>query len=314
VRHFELIDGLYEDFIHSLSAPLSESARALAVTLRLAPERGIPWSKVFSHQVTLAAPALVAEGFPSVDGAQVRAAVVAHMFAVLDAFGTDRIADRQVAASAELLELLRALRNKRDAAILRVPTIPGDETVTYAHADRTTRTAIEREAAILSLGRPVSFEEYEAVSLGKQAVGLPASLALGFAGGADVSRLRTLSALLGGVWLGLQMVDDVIDWEDDAARGGAWAVVLAGAPPSADQVATRRAVLESGVIARMLSRARRHYRSVHRGAKSLRFVQLGEWARERQSSVEKLLEAERMAPGHTRRTFALGAWAAEVLQ
>jgi hypothetical protein len=314
VRNFELIDDLYEDFTRSLSAPLSESARALAVTLRLAPERGIPWSQVFSHEVTLAAPALVAEGLENVGAAQVEAAVQAHMLAVLEAFGTDRIADRQVAPSAELLELLHAMREARDAAILRVPVTDGDETVTYAHADPTTRRAIDREESILSSGRGISFQEYEAVSLGKQAVGLPASLALGFADGCDVPRLRTLLALLGGVWLGLQMLDDVVDWEDDAARSGAWAVALSGAERSGDPAAVRHIVLNSGVLARMLARARRHFRSAHRRAKSLGAVQLAEWAQERQVSTETLLEAERAAPGYARRTFALGAWAAEVLQ
>jgi len=314
VRHLELIDGLYEDFTRSLSAPLSESARALAVTLRLAPERGIPWSRVFSHEVTLAAPALVAEGLGNVGAVQVEAAVLAHMLAVLEAFGTDRIADRQVVASAELRDLLQAMREARDAAILRVPVADGDETVTYAHADPTTRRAIEREESILSSGREISFEEYEAVSLGKQAVGLPASLALGFAEGLDVLRLRTLLALLGGVWLGLQMLDDVVDWEDDVARCGAWAVVLSGAERTRDPATARQAVLDSGVLARMLARARRHFRSAHRRAESLGAAELAEWAGERQVSTERLLEAERAAPGYARRTFALGAWAAEVLQ
>ncbi len=227
MRPFELVDFLYEDFVRSLSGSLSEAARALAVTLRLAPERGIPWSRVFSHEVTLAAPALVAEGFAGVTPSQVEAAVFAHMLAVLEAFGTDRIEDLQVPASSELLALLAAMRDGRDAALARISATPEEQVVTYEHADRTTRQAIGEEARILRLGegddnrRPngVPFETYERVSFGKQAVGFPASFALAFVVDPSTSRLRALSGLLRGVWLGLQMADDVVDWEGDAAGG-----------------------------------------------------------------------------------------------
>jgi hypothetical protein len=317
VRPFELVDFLYEDFVQSLSGALAESARALPVTLRLAPERGIPWSRVFSHEVTLAAPALVAEGFPGVTPSQVEAAVSAHMLAVLEAFGTDRIEDRQVPASSELLAVLDAMRSARNAALTRIAATPGEQVVTYERADHTTRDAIAEEGTILRAGRgawTVSFEDYERVSFGKQAVGFPASFALAFGMDPTTSRLRSLSGLLGGVWLGLQMADDVVDWEDDAARGGAWAVVLSGAATSLDQAALRRAVHEEGILARMLARSRRHFRGAERRATALGATRLAAWATERRASTETLLAAERAAPGYVGRSFSLGAWAAEVLQ
>src|SRR5580698_3234358 len=155
MQPLELVDHLYEDFCRSLGT-LADSAHALAFTLKLAPERRIPWSRVFSHEVTLAAPWLITEAVPGIDESKVEAAVCAHMLAVLEAFGTDRVADRQVVASPELLALLAAMRDARDAALLRVG---GGEA--FGEADRRTRTSIAREAEILRLGHAVSFAEYE---------------------------------------------------------------------------------------------------------------------------------------------------------
>jgi len=308
VRPFELIDPLYDAFVRSLTGSLSEGARALAVTLRLAPERGIPWSLVFSHEVTLGAPALVAEALPGIERTRVEAAVSAHMLAVIEAFGTDRVADHQVPASPDLDALLQAIREARDASLVRV-----GRPASYEEADRTTRDAIAREAEILSVRREVGFDEYETVSLGKQAVGFPASLALASAAGADVARLRTLSDVLAGVWLGLQLADDVNDWEDDAARTGAWAIVLSGTDRSQAPAHIRRSVLASGVLAKMLARSHGHFRAAEQGAESLGAIRLARWAGERATDVWKLVEAEREAPGYVARRQSLGAWAAEVL-
>ena len=60
----DLVDELYEAFADRIGQPLSESARSLPRALRLAPD-AVPWSRVFSHEVTLGAPALLAEGMAS---------------------------------------------------------------------------------------------------------------------------------------------------------------------------------------------------------------------------------------------------------
>ena len=57
----ELVDDLYEAFADRIGEPLSDSARDLPRALRLAPQP-CRWSRVFSHEVTLGAPALFAEG------------------------------------------------------------------------------------------------------------------------------------------------------------------------------------------------------------------------------------------------------------
>jgi hypothetical protein len=310
MRPFELVDSLYEEFCRSLRGPLADSAHALAFTLKLAPERGIPWSRIFSHEVTLAAPMLVAEGIPDAGETSVAAAVCAHMLAVVEAFGTDRIADRQVIATPELVAVLAAMRDARDRALVRVGEAHG---ATYVAADLRTRASIAQEGEILESGRSVSFAEYEAVSFGKQAVGFPATEALLAASRCSVRTRRSATSLLTGVWLGLQMGDDVVDWEEDAARGGAWAVALAGGPQHAGPSTVRARVFAAGVLSKMLARASSHFRGVRRRAAAVGARKLEIWGREREAYIEHLLASEREAPGYARRAHALGAWAAEVL-
>jgi hypothetical protein len=94
------------------------------------------------------------------------------------------------------------------------------------------------------------------VSLGKQAVGFPATVALMTAAGCSEDALDDARRALEGIWLGLQFHDDVIDWEDDWQRAGAWAACLAkgrGASIDDDEAVEtlRTNVLASGVLAQM---------------------------------------------------------------
>ena len=61
----DLVDDLYEVFADRIGEPLASSARDLPRALALAPV-SVPWSRVFSHEVTLGAPALFAEAMPEV--------------------------------------------------------------------------------------------------------------------------------------------------------------------------------------------------------------------------------------------------------
>ncbi len=120
----------------------------------------------------------------------------------------------------------------------------------YALAQRETLAAIAAEQRVFRSGEAVTFDRYLSVSHGKQRVGLPASLALARVAGWDARRTRALARLLDAVALGLQLHDDVLDWEDDLARGGAWATLLAaGASPrrgATVPVSPRRLVHGSG--------------------------------------------------------------------
>jgi hypothetical protein len=316
----QLVDELYEAFADRLGEPLSASARDLSWALRLAP-LPVPWSRVFSHEVTLGAPALFAEAMAGVHSSQVRDAVLAHALAVIDAFGTDRIEDEQIIASPGTLAVLGQARRERDRAMTRLFGRTPPRESDFSAIDTMTISAIRRERSLLQLGSPVELRAYERESLDKQCAGVIASVALARVAGWGERRCRTVRATLESVWLGLQLADDVVDWEDDLRRGGAWAVCLMRGmdlpPPSGERPTNggrmRARVLQSGVLRMMLARARTHMRAARRRASLLRAHRLAAWAGSFEARLETLVAGETRSPGYAVRAHALAAWASEVL-
>lgn len=305
------IDEGWASLVPRLPDEHRDDARELPALLDLAP-RGTPWSEVFGHLVTLAAPALVADALPAAPEDTMRSAVLAHLLGVIEAFGTDRIADGQLASVGKLPGLLDALRTARDAVLEGLA--PGGAAEGRA-ADEAARVAIAEEHAWLSRGAPATLAEYERVSLGKQAPGFPATELLGRATGAPARVRRALGGALAGVWMGLQAHDDVVDWEDDFARGGAWAVALArgtGAEVEGELALAREAVHASGTLALLLGYARRKLRATRRLAGAVGAEPLARWAAEREEKMAALWERERRAPGATVRAHRLASWWGEV--
>jgi hypothetical protein len=311
-----LVDDLYEAFADRIGEPLSASARDLPRALQLAPQV-VPWSRVFSHEVTLGAPALFAEAMMGVPRSIVRDAVLAHLLAVVDAFGTDRIEDEQIEASPSVFAVLGQARRERDRALARIhggrPPVDGD----FRATDALTIRAIRNEKAVLLSARPVDLSTYEAASLDKQCTGIVASLALARVAGWSERRCSAVRATLESVWLGLQIADDVVDWEDDLQRGGAWAVCLmrGQGPVSGLRVREpiRSQVLRSGILAVMLGRAWAHMRAARRRAIALGARRLASWAAEQENRLGALAAAESASAGYAVRAHALAAWANEVL-
>jgi len=316
----ELVDDLYEAFADRIGDPLAESARDLPRALRLAPAP-VPWSRVFSHEVTLGAPALFADAMPGVARSHVRDAVLAHLLAVIDAFGTDRIEDEQIESTPAVFAVLGQARRERDRALARVVGKGTRSADDFRAADAVTIQAIRRERAALLAGRPVDMATYEQASLGKQSVGIVASVHLARVAGWDERRCRAVRATLESVWLGLQMYDDVVDWEDDLQRGGAWPVCLMramdAAPLSSKRVVLgtpiRVQVLQSGVLKKMLVRARDHMKAARRRASALGAHRLASWAAEQEARLRNLEANEASHAGYAVRASALAAWAREVL-
>jgi hypothetical protein len=316
------IDALYGGFVDALPAELRAVAGDLPHRLGLAPAAGIPWSEVFSHEVTLEAPALVAEAFPRASPDLVRRAVLAHALAVIEAFLTDRLLDGQIQSSPEILALSECLRRDRDLVLEQI--WPGAASVAH-RSDRETRDAITEERALLSELGAATFEEYQRISLGKQSIGFPASFALCRAAGATESQAEEVRRALAGVWLGLQFEDDASDWEDDWKRGeGAWAVSLARRrleavkqqrtderPTEPDLI--RRRVFNMRVLYLMLRRARHQYRTAWRYSRALGASRLSSWCSNRAERLTTLLPFEERHPGYVVRARKLAAWAAEVL-
>lgn len=307
MAHAQDIDALYDGFCAALPVALEPVARTLALRLGLVPVAGVPWSQVFGHAVTLGAPALLSEALPRAAPSQVRWAALAHLLAVIEAFGSDRLADGQVPATAELECLLGELRSARDRALALL-----DPSAGFAAGDERFRRAMAEERALLGATRAASFERYLELSLGKQAAGFPACLALARAAGWRGRELAVLERLLACVWLGLQYHDDVVDWEDDWRKNGAWAVSLALGRRryEPDEAATepdvvRAFVLRSGVLADLLGSARRRYRGAWRRARALGAPELARWAEEQEARLELLEDKERISAGYVVRAQKL---------
>ena len=97
------LDEIYAAFCETLPAELQDVVtRDSRTASGWSSAATVPWSQVFGQEVTFAAPALFAQAMPQISPAKVRDAVLAHAFAVIDAFGTDRIEDQQIESSPDL--------------------------------------------------------------------------------------------------------------------------------------------------------------------------------------------------------------------
>jgi hypothetical protein len=316
------IDALYAGFVGTLPESLRHVASDLPYLLKLAPVPRQTWSAVFGNAVTLEAPSLFAPGLPQADPEAVRRAVLAHALAVIEAFGTDRLLDRQVLPTLELAAVLAELRRARDSVL---ETLWAPAMALARAADRETGEAIKEEGALLRRLGAVTFQEYHRISLAKQAVGFPATLALAHASRASSTHVEAIRRTLAGVWLGLQFEDDVGDWEDDWRRGGgAWAVSLARRRLEAvnDQTAeerptepdlVRRRVHRMRVLHTMLQRSRHQYRVAWRYAQAAGATPLVAWAERRVRRLDDFLPLEAKHAGYFVRARKLAAWAGEVL-
>jgi hypothetical protein len=320
VRLRQQLDELYAAFCETLPPDLRACAYELPYRLQLAAVASTPWSQVFGHDVTFAAPALFAEAMPHISRAKVRDAVLAHTLAVIDGFGTDRIEDRQIARSVDLEELLTRIRAARDRALVRVSN-RDDAAQSFARAHHDMLDSIRAEQRIFADHESVDFEMYERIAVGKSAIGVPASVALARAAGWMEAECQAVAKTLTSVWLGMQYHDDVLDWEDDHRRNSAWAVLLArGAPAGADagerptqERPIQDMVLGSGILAHMLERSFRHFRAAGKRAEALGARELAAWAKTKEDHAKMLARHERGNSGYAVRLHALSPWAEQIL-
>jgi hypothetical protein len=315
MSHDVHIDALWAGFCDTLPPEPLACAQRLTQRLGLAPIPGTPWSDVFKHEVTLAAPALFAPAMPEVGPEAVRRAVLAHLLGIIEAFATDRIEDGQVDDAPEVRRLLELIRLGRDRALEQ---LTGEFNSEYPEAEARTRAAQGMERTLLEGGAPVSFGDYLRLSVAKQSAAYPASVALARVAQWEDSRVQSVQRVLECVAMGLQLNDDVLDWEDDWQQGRAWAVSLSrglsGAwDGSSDLRDVRRVVHSSGVQARMLDLAWQKLRQAARLSRSLGAERLAHWAGEQELRIRDLAEQERTNAGYAVRAHQLAPWAAMVL-
>jgi hypothetical protein len=317
----DLVDELYGAFVERLGDPIAACARDLPRGLKLTSAADLSWSRVFPHEVTLGAPALIAQAMPGVPGSVVREATLAHLLAVIDAVGTRRIEDQRVESSPGVLAVLGHLRRQRDRTMARLFRGWPPADLSFASVDTRTTRAVKEERSTLQMWTPIDVAFYERATLDTHCAGLVASVALARIAGWEERRVLAVKKTLESVTLGLQMYADVVDWEDELRCGGAWAVCLMKGmrdSPLADDVAAeggriRLQVLKSAVLGTMLNGALAHVRAARRRASALGAGHLAAWAASRERRLETLVAAEQRSAGYAVRAHALAAWAGEVL-
>jgi hypothetical protein len=298
------LDELYDGFCEDLPLELRACARDLP----------------YRHEVTFAAPALFAEAMPHIARTQVHDAMLAHALAVIDGFATDRMEDSQIPRSHELAELIAHVRAARDRALARVAPYRTEMT-SFAVTHARMIAAVRAEGRVFGGCEPADFARYERIAAGKTSIGLPASVALAQAADYSEVECRAVCKTLQSIWLGMQYHDDVVDWEDDYRRGGAWAVVLARSVVSevsprlrsTERNPIRDMVLETGVLSHMLERSFRHFRAARKRAEALGVQALAAWAKSKEEHAKMLARLEQENAGYALRLHALSPWAARVL-
>ena len=124
----------------------------------------------FRNEVTLAAPALFAAALPQASQQMVMTATTAHMLAVIAAFATDRLLDRQAESNPLMLRVLEHVRLERDRAICE---LTGSEVSPYQDAEYGALCAINTERILLDHGIALSFSDYCQPLAGQAGGGLP---------------------------------------------------------------------------------------------------------------------------------------------
>jgi len=282
----------------------------MASKLGLVPDAATPWSEVFSHEVTLAAPGLFADAMPGVDDRQVEVAVNAHLLAVIEAFCADRIEDGQVRATPALCGLSLQLTTRCEQLLAALsPDAPRDYRLARQRASRA--AGLERMA--LRGDWVADWVLYDAISLAKQEVAFSPSVALARAAGWSPRRQGAVRSCLASVALGLQAADDLADWEDDVQQGGAWVAALASGADRQDvrgsipvsMRALRQRVFGSGILAALAERAKGHFGAARRRARALGADRLALWAEGEEQREAELAKAERAYPGISLRAHKL---------
>jgi hypothetical protein len=284
------------------------------------PPKGTLWSELVSHRLTWLTPGIVADAMPRADADIVLAATSAHVLALSEGAAIERVKGGTLTPSRELGEVLEHLRRARDKLIARVGRTPiGIQG--YVPAALVTSRAMSEGRALLASPGGVPLSAYRRVTRDKWRLALPAPLVLAHAAGWTTDEKRSLETMLVTLWTAMQICDDVLRWERDLIRGGAWPAALIGEhaddptwPPEETRgVPLRKRVHRSGVLARLLREAQRCFSVGGDRANALRLHDVALWAKNRENYIDRLAEAEDEHAGYAVRAHALAPWVAEVL-
>ncbi|MDC0744944.1 hypothetical protein [Polyangium mundeleinium] len=293
----EAIDSAYERLVATLPEHLATIARELPYRFGLTPNPGTPWSRVFNNAAVLGFPALLLGAERASRKIRERA-VEAHLFAIIAAFGMDRIDDGQIIAGAAERALIHIVRRARDQALAPLLASAPEGACTFAWGEQVTAESVEEERAVFAGCAPATLDRYRAISLKKQGLAFPASMTATAAAGWSAEERRHVEALVAGAALGLQYRDDVVDWIDDFELGASWHVaLLEHAPAEATVEALEQQLHAEGGLVRFLEMSSEAFHQAGVAAEALGAAALAAWAHSQAEQTAVLAEREAQSPG-----------------
>lgn len=292
------IDATYEAFCAALPPRIGRLARRLALDLGLAITPQVPWSRCFPDAVVLGLPRLLVEGHEGeTERSILGAAAVAHMLAIVGAYGQARVDDGT--ASSTVSSVLEVTRRARDQALARLTDRVG-QARDFAWAEAEVMRAQAEGQEVFAAGERVDLERYLRVALQRRALVFPASQAMAAAAGWGARDRVKVHAAIEAAALGLQIREDVSLWMDDELRGGSWAVVVAGRRrPGGSIVALQRRLAAEGRLCALLRIAADAFRRSADAAAALGAVGFASWGSSQALLTEGLAEDEAAVPGAT---------------
>jgi hypothetical protein len=299
----DCIDQLHRRWLRGALPPaLREVARSLPYAMGFSPQpRWRTWRDVYGTPVFRALPFLIAEAFPSVPRATVEQLGFAHALTILLALIDDRLNDCQLAFARDTNLLRHAVEAEITAVLATTVGQRGDfwrrvrhDVRAYVHGHATEPT--------LWIGgqRAYNHSHYARDSAAKTAVCRISAVAVALLGGASPAAVRRVVALLDHYLVGMQYLDDAVDWEEDF-RGGRWTYFLqlhlrpqeARRAVPVTLAALRSRVVTSQVTADFFARGSRHYAACLRLLAAFDMPTFRDWVTHRRDKLHGMATARR---------------------
>lgn len=293
----EAIDSAYARLVATLPDRLVDIARDLPYRFGLTPNPGTPWSRIFNNAAVLGFPALLLNQ-QRVSKEIRQRAIEAHLFAIIAAFGQDRIDDGQIQVGAVEHALINYVRRARDRALAPLLAMAPDSTFSFAWGEKVTGESVDAERAVSSGQKKATLEHYRDVSWKKQGLAFPASMVAVAAAGWSAEEKRHVEALVTGAALGLQYRDDVVDWMDDFGFGFSWPVAMLqnGSQSATIEEVEQKLHVERALV-RLLEMSSAAFHDAAIAAEALGAGALATWARGQSEQTMGLAAKEAENPG-----------------
>lgn len=294
----EAIDSAFERLVVTLPARLAVIARDLPYRFGLTPNPGTPWSRVFNNAAVLGFPALLLST-KKVSKEIRQRAIEAHLFAIIAAFGQDRIDDGQITVGAGEVALIEIIRKARDRALAPLLAQAPEMNMTFVWGEKVTTQSVEDERTVFTGQMKATLDLYRQVSWKKQGLAFPATMVAVAAAGFDAEEKKLVETLVTGAALGLQYRDDVVDWRDDFALGASWPVEMLQDAVEAESIeAVEQRLHVERMLVGLLEMSYQAFHDAALAAEALGAQALAMWAHGQAEVTAGLAEKELTQPGY----------------